>query len=124
MRRVPYGVTLVEVLAALAVLAVAGGAYASVQLSALRSQHLSQQRNLVASALQTELLHQRVGPAPASGVCRAAVVPVDWQCQVVADCVAGAAPCLAWAIRVEVAPASGAPLAGSTARFDIAAGAP
>lgn len=115
---VASGVTLVEALIAMAVLAIAGGAYASVQLSALRAERLSQERNLVATALQTELLHQRVGPNPSTGTCRVAVVPSEWECQVAAACVSGTAPCSAWAIRVEVTPANGPSLAGSTARFE------
>ena len=118
------GLTIVEVLIALTVLAVAGAALASVQLGALRSGRTSQVRHTAADALAVELLYQRVGPAAQAGDCLVAALPAEWQCSVSVSCPVAALACALQVIAVTITPPEGPPLAGVTGRHEALAGGP
>lgn len=118
------GLTIVEVLIALTVLAVAGAALASVQLGALRSGRTAQERHTAADALAVELLYQRVGPAAQAGNCLVAALPADWQCNVSVSCPVAALACALQVVAVTVTPPEGQPLTGVTARHEMLVGGP
>lgn len=126
-RRAPHGaggLTLIEVLVALTVLAVAGGALAYVQLAALRSGATVRERHVVAEALGQELLYQRVGPAALPGACSVARLQHGWQCEVTASCPVASLGCQLQLVQVVVTPQEGPPATGVTVRFHPGPGAP
>lgn len=110
-------VTLVEVLVALTVLALAGAALASVQLGALRSGRTAQVRQTAAAALAQELLFQRIGPGAATVDCSAAHLEYGWTCQVATACPDHRFGCQVQLVRVVVTPPDGGSLEGTTVRF-------
>lgn len=112
------GLSLVEVLVALTVLAVAGAALASVQLGALRSGRSAQAAHVAAAALEQELLFQRVGPVATAGACVAAQLPHGWQCQVSTSCPLATFGCQLQHIQVAVTPPERSALEGVTVRFE------
>lgn len=118
------GLTLVETLVALTVLAVAGAALASVQLGALRAGRTAEARHLAADALALELLFQRVGPAASAGACSAAALPAGWLCSVQLTCPDAAHGCSLQVIEVSVTPPEGRALLGATARYAPLVGGP
>lgn len=118
------GLTIVEVLIALTVLAVAGAALASVQLGALRSGRAAQVRHTASDALAVELLFQRVGPAAQAGGCVVAALPAAWECSVHVSCPVAEAACGLQVISVTITPPEGRPLQGVTARYQALVGGP
>lgn len=118
------GLTLVETLVALTVLAVAGAALASVQLGALRAGRTAQVRHVAADALALELLYQRLGPVAVAGECSVAALPAGWECSVRLTCPEVAHGCALQLIEVSVTPPEGRPLSGATARFAPLLGGP
>lgn len=118
------GVTLIEVLVALTVLAVAGAALASVQLGALRSGRAARVGHVAASALAQELLFHRVTSAGITGDCTAVHLQHGWGCQVSASCPDSGLDCALWVIQVTVSTPQGHQFSGVTARFQPPAGAP
>lgn len=123
-RRSTGGLTLVEVLVALTVLAVAGAALAAVQVAALRSGSTVRQRQAMAEALGQELLYQRLGPSVTPGACAVARLQHGWQCEVMASCSPAGLGCDLRLVRVVITPQEGQPAEGVTARFAPLSGAP
>lgn len=106
------GLTLVEVLVALLVLAIAILAGVRLAGALVRSERQSAARRELASFVRNELRFQRnvrahgcVGDSPGPG----------WSCRVERTCLDGTQPCETEAIRVTVAPPSGRPLVARTA---------
>lgn len=125
LRRAPRpasGVTLVEALVALAVLALAGAALASVQLGALRTSRTVQLRQQAAALLEGELLLLRLGAGPAAGECAAEPLPSGWECEVELTCTYLLAPCDLLTFQVRVTPPEGSALTGRGARYAPLAG--
>lgn len=111
-RRARAGLTLLEVLVALTILAVALLAWVRLEGALLSSERQSAVRRELASWLRDELRFQR--NLRAAGCVRDPPGP-GWSCQVERSCLAFAPPCEAETIRVTVTPPSGPSLTGRTA---------
>lgn len=115
MRRA-LGLTLVEALMALAVLAVLGGALASLQLGALRSGRTARLRQVGAQLLADELLLRRLAAGQPAG-CAVQLMP-GWSCQAHSHCHAAWPACLLVSFEVRLVGPDGAELVGHGARFE------
>ena len=116
------GLTLVEVLVALLVLAVAMLAWARLEARAAQVDRGSQVRREVAAWMRSELRLQRT--LRTSG-CGSRVAPAGWRCKVVRTCLGGVAEgCEVESVRVTITPPSGVALSGTTAVWWLLQAAP
>ncbi len=106
------GLTLVEVLVALAVVGVALIAWAGLQARLARVERANQVRREAAAWMRSELRVQRSVRAFA---CRSRPAPSGWSCSVTRTCLDGAGSCEAEAVRVTITPPETPALQGTTA---------
>jgi len=107
------GLTLVEVLVALAVLALTLSAVLTLQATALRAERASALRRDLAARVANEMRFQRLSPSPA---CAAqGTLPAGWRCEAAHTCLTSSVGCDAWIVRVRVEATNGAALAAVTA---------
>lgn len=106
------GLTLVEVLVALLVLAVAMLAWARLEARAAQVDRGSEVRREVAAWMRSELRLQR---NLRTSECGSRVAPAGWRCKVVRICLGGAAGCEVESVRVTITPPAGVALSGTTA---------
>ncbi len=118
------GLTLVEVLVALAVLGAACASLAALQLASLRSGRVSQERHRAAAILADELVSQRLLAGVAPGACVTGPFPAGWECESRRTCLPVPAGCALTAIVVTVTPPEGAPLEGRTVTRALGMGPP
>lgn len=127
------GVTLVEVLVAVALLAALGGALSALQVGTLRANRAAQVRLRAADVLADEVTLQRtlagaslLGSEGAVYVCAFKQMPEDWLCSVTSACVAlpALAPCSARVFTVELRLPAGEPLTAHSASFRSSGASP
>ena len=106
------GLSLVEVLVALAILALALLAWVSVTGALARAERASEVRRELAAWMRNELRLQRSARAL---VCLAEPPSPSWSCRVERSCVGGTPPCEVEAVHVVMVPPDGPGLAGTTA---------
>lgn len=106
------GMTLVEVLLALALVGLALLAWAGLQARVVRVERANQVRRELAAWMRSELRLQRNVRA---SECRSRAAPAGWRCRVVRTCVDGVDSCETEAVQVTIAPPGGAVWTGATA---------
>lgn len=106
------GLTLLEVLVALAVLSLAVLGWLRLEATLATAERGGQLRREVAGLLRSELQIQRNVPA---GGCLTMLPSPGWTCRVERRCLAGPAPCQLEAVRVTLTAPGSAPVAAVTA---------
>lgn len=123
------GLTMVEVLVGIALLAVLGAALSALQIGTLRANRNAQSRLQAAALLADEVVLQRVlGGLESSGAsasaCANPQTPDGWSCSVTAHCLPlpTLPPCAARLFTVEIGPPTGAALRAMGARLHLTGG--
>ncbi len=111
-RRRAAGLTLIEVLLAMAVVAVALIAWARLEGSMARVRRDQATRRVLASWMRNELRLQR---SVRAATCVSQAAPDGWSCSVARRCLDGTVPCELESVTVRIAPPRGRALVGSTA---------
>jgi Tfp pilus assembly protein PilV len=106
------GLTLLEVVLALAIVALALLGWTVLQGRAARAERGTRIRRDVASWMRDELRIQRNVRA---FDCRSRPTPTGWMCSVERTCLDAATPCETESVRVTIAPPEGPALHGATA---------
>ena len=106
------GLTLMEVLIAVAIVGLALLAWTKLQGGLARVEHANHARRELAAWMRSELRVQRNVRAL---TCRSREAPAGWSCAVTRTCMRGPSPCEIEVVHVTIRPASGPPLTGSTA---------
>ncbi|MEJ2666264.1 MAG: prepilin-type N-terminal cleavage/methylation domain-containing protein [Deinococcales bacterium] len=106
------GLTLLEVLVALAVLTLAVLGWVRLEATLAAAERSGQLRREVAGLLRAELQLQR--NVPAEG-CLTPLPAPGWTCRVERRCLAGSAPCQLEGVRVSLTAPGSAPVAAATA---------
>jgi hypothetical protein len=106
------GVTLLEVVVALAVVALALLAWVRLEGHLAQVEHSTRIRRQLAAWMSDELRLQR---AVRSLGCRSRPAPPGWSCIVERSCLEASAPCEMEGIRVTLTPPGGPPWSGATA---------
>lgn len=110
-RRCASGLTLIEVLVAVAVLGLALLAWAGLQARLTKVERSNQVRRELAAWMRSELRLQRNVRALD---CRSRAAPAGWSCSVARTCLGGTTICDAEVVHVTITPPEGRPWAAAT----------